>query len=353
MKILVTGGHGFIGSNLIVTIMRKMQFAHIVNLDCETYAARPDYLKETIKEYNLKEPNVRNIKYEHINCDIRDSEMVDRVFQEYKPDYVIHLAAESHVCNSIKGPRLFMETNIMGTFNLLESFLKLNNKGRFLHVSTDEVFGELPLNAPDQKFSEETPVDPRSPYSASKASSDFIVQAYHHTYGLDTVITNCSNNYGLNQHEEKLIPKTIRAILKKEEVVIHGEGNHIRDWIFVEDHCEGILRALLSGVSGERYLFGGENEMSNLEVVKYVHEVIEAMFDEAMPLKLIHTSDRPTDDERYAIDITKARDKFCWRPTKDFRGKLRYTIAWYYRNLRKELGFVPGESWDIGSEGRV
>lgn len=330
MKVLVTGGHGFIGSNLILNMLYKNIGIEIINLDSLTYAARPSYLRGKIEGQTIfcgKE------QYKEIIADIRDPETIDKIFKEYKPDHIIHLAAESHVCNSIKGPRVFYETNIMGTVNLLESFRKLNNGGRFLHVSTDEVFGELPLTAPELKFSETTPVDPRSPYASSKASSDHIVQAYHHTYGMNTIITNCSNNYGPNQHEEKLIPRTIKHLLRGLPVVVHGKGDHVRDWLFVDNHCDGILKALNKGESGERYCFGGSNEKTNLEIINYVKSVMENVLEKKVLIDLCHTDDRPTDDCRYAVDVTKVGNDLGWYPTPDFFGKIKETIQWYAKEF--------------------
>ena len=328
MKILITGGHGFIGSNLIKILLGKFNKEfEIINLDCNTYAARPQYLDE-FREYE---------NYEHVNVNIRDQESVLRVFNKYRPDSVVHLAAESHVCNSIKGPRLFYETNVMGTLNLLEGFLKLDNGGRFLHVSTDEVFGELPLDAPDQKFSELTPVAPRSPYSSSKAASDHIVQSYHYTYGMNTCITNCSNNYGPNQHHEKLIPKTIKHLLKGQPVIVHGKGDHVRDWIFVEDHCRGLLSTLMFGrTSGERYCLGGNCEKSNMEIIQSIHIAMQGILGKRIVMDLRSTNDRPTDDLRYAVDTYKAKNQLGWSPSPDFNGRLEETIKWYLGEFANE-----------------
>lgn len=329
MKILVTGGHGFIGSTLVRKMIATFKDDMIINVDCNTYAANPSYVDKYVEW--AKERGYYN--YRHELCDIRDTEQVERLFAIEKPDHVIHLAAESHVCNSIKGPRVFYETNVMGTFNLLENFRKLDNGGRFLHVSTDEVFGELPLNIPELKFMENTPMSPRSPYAASKAASDHMVQAYHHTYGMDTIITNCTNNYGPNQHCEKLIPRTIKHILTGQPVVIHGKGDHVRDWIFVDDHCDGLLQAFHFGVPGEKYLFGGENEKTNVDVIKDVHMVLQNMVGHDVPMAVRHTDDRPSDDERYAANIRKASRDLNYIPKTNWFNGLEYVINWYMREF--------------------
>lgn len=324
MTILVTGGHGFIGSNFIKLFHDRYPERILINVDSNTYASRPDYLAGHGERFN----------YKHINADIRDAFMMEEIFNKYKPKEVVHFAAESHVCNSIKGPRVFSETNIMGTFNLIEAFRKLNNGGRFLHVSTDEVFGELPLNAPELKFSEKSPIAPRSPYSSSKAASDHLVQGYYHTYGLKTIIVNCSNNYGPNQHEEKLIPKTIKHLLRGLPVTIHGKGDHVRDWLFVDDCCEGILRALGLGCPGERYCLGGNTEFTNLELVQLISMDLSMRIKKSLPLILHNTDDRPTDDTRYAIDTSKAEDYLKWKPRSFFRDNLEKVFDYYLEEFK-------------------
>lgn len=320
-NILVTGGCGFIGSNFIRMLIQNEWEGKIINLDKLTYAARPHFLADIKANSN---------SYIFHEGDINDFELVRNIVQTYKPKYVVHFAAESHVCNSIKGPRLFYETNVMGTVNLLEVIRQYSIGTRFVHVSTDEVFGELPLDA-NLKFSETTPVAPRSPYSSSKAASDHAVQAYHYTYGLNTVITNCSNNYGPNQHEEKLIPKTIKSIALKEPMTVHGSGLNRRDWIAVEDHCVGILKAMFSSEPGDRFCFGGNWEIPNLEMIEIIHSIIRDRIGINNPLKIKHTDDRPTDDARYSVDYSKAKRELGYHP-KPISQRWEYlekTIVWY------------------------
>lgn len=325
MKILITGGRGFIGTNLIQFINKNYPTIDLVVADAETYAARP-----------WLDPMDRfAVRYERI--DIRDQAAVTKLMTKHKPDHVLHLAAESHVCRSISGPKDFITTNINGTFNLLQEFYELHNanpENRFVHISTDEVFGELGETG---KFSEASSIQPRSPYAASKASSDLIALCYWHTYKLPVIVTNCSNNFGPNQHAEKLIPGTIRRIMNDDKVVIYGTGHQVRDWLHVEDHCRGIIAALNVGKPGERYLFGGNKEMSNLETVRLVHEIIEELLPYKKDLQLIHTNDRPTDDFRYAIDYSKATDHLNWRPTEDFRNMMYRTVEWYILNQEAKV----------------
>lgn len=322
MKILVTGGCGFIGSNLIKRLTKKtgIQF---INIDAHTYAARPPM-------YKKKPANLINEK-----VDIRDQLSVKRVMEKYRPDHIIHLAAESHVCKSILGPKDFVTTNINGTWNLLEEFKELwknePQKHRFTHVSTDEVFGQLGKTG---QFTEQSAIAPRSPYAASKASSDHLVQAYHTTYGLDVVITNCSNNFGPNQHAEKLIPKTIQSILRGDQVEIYGTGKQVRDWIYVEDHCAAIELLAAKGKSGERYCIGGDTEHSNLEMVSIISLLMTTMFGRGKyEAKIVHTDSRPTDDYRYALDSSKLK-RLGWKTNNnDFTRNLQNTIMWYYDRL--------------------
>lgn len=322
-KVLVTGGLGFIGSNFIKHWLKTHPQDQVLNIDAYTYAARPEFLND-----DWDHPNLKTIK-----GDIRNRGTINYAMQSFEPDAVIHLAAESHVCNSIEGPEIFMQTNVLGTFNVIEEFRnhlhQKRKRGRFLHVSTDEVFGELP-EAKEVKFHELWPVQPRSPYSASKAASDMVVQAYGATYGMDVVLTNCSNNYGPNQHPEKLIPKTIHKIMSEKPVSVYGQGDHIRDWIFVLDHCRAIDRVFHHGKSGERYCVGGEMELTNMQVIHRVHQAIQDILGGQVILDLIHSNERPTDDFRYAIDNTKIKG-LGWSPSMTFEHWLDQTIRWYLK----------------------
>ncbi|MDE4276419.1 dTDP-glucose 4,6-dehydratase [Phaeobacter gallaeciensis] len=329
MKILVTGGAGFIGSAVVrLAIARGHQ---VVNLDVLTYAAclenvagvadSPDYAFE--------------------QADIRDRAALDRVFAAHEPDAVMHLAAESHVDRSIDGPGDFIETNITGTFNMLESARKYwarNDRPegfRFHHISTDEVYGSLP-NDPEVMFTEDTAYDPRSPYSASKASSDHLVRAWAETYGLPVVLTNCSNNYGPYHFPEKLIPVVILNALAGKALPIYGDGSNIRDWLYVEDHADALLLVLQKGALGRSYNIGGENERSNLELV----QTLCAILDEKRPRgdgksyadQITFVTDRPGHDARYAIDPSRIRDELGWRPSVTVEEGLAKTVQWYLDN---------------------
>lgn len=339
--VLITGGFGFIGSNLVRYWLDTHPNDVVFCVDSLTYAARPDYVMRYVKECGI------GPRFTHIYADITDQAKVREIMQVIRPDHVIHLAAESHVCRSIDGPRAFIHSNIVGTFNLLEAFRELWAESplghRFHHVSTDEVYGELDFISPgktcstlgDDKFHEKRAYQPRSPYAASKAASDHLVMAYHHTYGMDAVITNCSNNYGPNQHAEKLIPKTILSLLKKQPMTVYGAGTQVRDWLFVTDHCTAIDTVFHKGVSGETYCVGGERELTNVQVITKVHELMQAiMINEEIPLKWHHTNDRPTDDRRYAIDCTKIK-QLGWTPSRDFDDLLTLTILWYIDQNRK------------------
>lgn len=327
--ILITGGAGFIGSNLVRYWLNKYKTHRIVNLDSFTYAARHDW----VEDYLRVRPASRD-RYILERADIRDQSAVARIMDLYKPSDVIHLAAESHVCRSITGPKDFVTTNVLGTFNLLEEFRALENNGRFLHVSTDEVFGEL--NEHDAKFCEFTPIDPRSPYSATKASSDLIVRAYGITYGMDVVVTNCSNNFGPNQHEEKLIPRTITRILDRLPVTVYGSGAQIRDWLYVDDHCSALDCIFTKGTPIERYCIGGNKELTNFKIIKKVHQTIVELTKKGKrspspyeEIEIIHTNDRPTDDFRYAIDRRRL-EQLGWKPNPaSFEAKLELTTRWY------------------------
>ena len=314
MKILVTGGAGFIGSYFIKYWISKYPNNHITNLDKLTYAGNLENLKDI--EGN---PN-----YEFVKGDICDKELVMKITKGM--DLIVHFAAESHVDRSIEGPEEFVKTNVEGTLNLLEAALE-NGGIRFHHVSTDEVFGELPLDDPNAKFSEETPYAPKSVYSASKASSDHLVRAYHHTHKLPITISNCSNNYGPNQHPEKLIPLIITRAMMDEELPVYGDGMQVRDWIHVEDHCRGIELCITKGKIGETYLFGGNGEKPNIWIVKKVLEYLKK--PETL---IVHVGDRKGHDIRYAIDFSKARENLGYEPSKSVDDWLKDTIDWYVEN---------------------
>ena len=328
MKILVTGGAGFIGSAVVrLAIQRGHQ---IVNVDALTYAACLDNLGDVSSHSNYR--------FEHV--DIRDRIGLDSVFAKHSPDAVMHLAAESHVDRSIDGPADFIETNVNGTFNLLEAARDYwNGIGKpdtfkFHHVSTDEVFGSLPSD-PSVQFTEDTPYDPRSPYSASKASSDHLVRAWHETYGLPVVLTNCSNNYGPFHFPEKLIPVVILNALAGKPLPIYGDGGNIRDWLYVEDHADALLLVLEKGVSGRSYNIGGENERTNLELVKTLCAILDRLQprSEGSYAKLItFVTDRPGHDARYAIDPSRIRSELGWRPSLTVEEGLERTVQWYLNN---------------------
>lgn len=329
--ILITGGAGFIGSNFIPYFMEANPEAHVVNLDLLTYAGNLDNLKEV----------ENNPNYTFIKGDIRDFDFVEALFNQYDFEGVFHFAAESHVDNSITGPKAFIETNVNGTFNLIEVARKkwMNapfevkegyEAHRFHHVSTDEVYGSLGKTG---LFTETTPYAPNSPYSASKASSDFLVRSYFHTYEMNVVTTNCSNNYGPKQHDEKLIPTIIRKALNNEPIPIYGNGKNVRDWLYVLDHCGGIEIAYKNGKSGETYNIGGKNERDNL----YIVDKICSILDEKQPnangssyKELISfVKDRPGHDQRYAIDATKIETELNWKADEDFESGILKTVDWY------------------------
>ena len=328
MKLLVTGGAGFIGSAVVRLAVARGH--SVVNLDALTYAACLDNVA-SVADSPL---------YAFEQVDIRNRAELDRVFATHSPDAVMHLAAESHVDRSIDGPGDFIETNITGTFNMLEAARKFwlsagQPEGfRFHHISTDEVFGSLPDDA-SVKFTETTPYDPRSPYSASKAASDHLVRAWHETYGLPVVLTNCSNNYGPYHFPEKLIPVIILNALAGKPLPIYGDGSNIRDWLYVEDHADALLLVLERGALGESYNIGGENERTNLELV----QTLCAILDELRPRKtgsyseqITFVTDRPGHDARYAIDPSRIRTELGWRPSVTVEEGLRRTVTWYLEN---------------------
>jgi len=314
MKLLVTGGAGFIGSYFIKYWMNKYPEDSITNLDKLTYAGNLENLKEV--ESN---PN-----YKFVKGDICDKELVMDITKGM--DLIVHFAAESHVDNSIEGPEVFVKTNVMGTQNLLEA-AHLNGGIRFHHVSTDEVFGELPVDKPELKFNENTPYSPKSPYSASKASSDHFVRAYYHTFKLPVTISNTSNNYGPNQHPEKLIPLAITRAIMDEEIPVYGDGKQIRDWVFVGDHVRGIEMTIKNGQIGQTYLFGGDGERENIWIIKKILEYLNK--PESL---IVHVGDRKGHDVRYAIDNTKSNKELGYTPDKDIEGWLKETVDWYVKN---------------------
>ena len=330
MKVVVTGGAGFIGSAVIRQLITETD-AEVVNVDKLTYAGNLESLAGVVE----------NPRYRFERVDICDAAEVERIFSEHRPDAVMHLAAESHVDRSIDGPRAFIDTNIVGTYTLLDAarryWLTLDEAARarfrFHHVSTDEVYGSL---GPKGLFKETTPYQPNSPYSASKAAADHLARAWHKTYGLPVVVTNCSNNFGPYQFPEKLIPLVILKALKGEALPIYGKGDNVRDWLFVDDHAAALRLVLAKGWVGETYNIGAHDERTNLDVVRGVC----ALLDEMAPTSphgphealITHVADRPGHDQRYAIDSGKIMSEFGWRPRESFETGLRKTVAWYLAN---------------------
>lgn len=314
MKILVTGGAGFIGSYFIKYWLSKYPQDNITNLDKLTYAGNLENLKEV----------ENNPNYNFVKGDICDKNLVMDITKNI--DLIVHFAAESHVDRSIEGPQEFVKTNVEGTLNLLEAALA-NGNIRFHHVSTDEVFGELPLDDPNAKFSETTPYSPKSVYSASKAASDHLVRAYYHTHKLPITISNCSNNYGPNQFPEKLIPLAITRAIMDEEIPVYGQGTQVRDWIHVEDHCKGIEMCIQKGEIGQTYLFGGNGEKQNIWIIKKILEYLNK--PESL---IVHVGDRKGHDLRYAIDFTKSKQELGYSPTKSVDQWLKDTVQWYVEN---------------------
>ena len=335
INILLTGTAGFIGSNFVPYFLDKYDNYNLINLDLLTYAGNLENLKECEE----------NPRYKFIKGDICNRELVEFIFNEYDINGVIHFAAESHVDNSIKNPGVFIETNVNGTFTLIDvaykywmkapnSYKKDYENCRFHHISTDEVYGTL--NETDL-FTEETPYAPNSPYSASKASSDMIVRSYQETYGMNTVITNCSNNYGPKQHDEKLIPTIIRKCLAGESIPIYGDGKNIRDWLYVLDHCKGIDLVYHTGKEANVYNIGGRNERTNLQIV----DAITSILDEKVPKEtsykelITFVEDRAGHDRRYAIDATKLEKELTWKADENFESGIILTVDWYLGKYNK------------------
>jgi len=335
-NILLTGTAGFIGSNFVPYFLDKYEEYNLINLDLLTYAGNLGNLKEC----------ENNPRYKFIKGDICNRDLVEFIFTEYDIQGVIHFAAESHVDNSIKNPGVFIETNVNGTFTLIDVAkrywinkpfeYKEDYKGcRFHHISTDEVYGTL--NETDL-FTEETPYAPNSPYSASKASSDMIVRSYQETYGMNTVITNCSNNYGPKQHDEKLIPTIIRKALAGENIPIYGDGKNIRDWLYVLDHCKGIDLVYHTGKEANVYNIGGRNERTNLQIVDAICSILDEKVPQEKSYKELITfvEDRAGHDRRYAIDATKLENELCWKADENFDSGIVKTVDWYLKKYGKE-----------------
>lgn len=328
--VLITGGAGFIGSNLVHYLRRERPGWRIIVVDKLTYAGNAAYLDGLTPPVEL------------VKLDLADEQALRSLIGERRPELVFHLAAESHVDRSISGPRPFIESNIVGTYSLLEALRALPRtaKGdgpRLVHVSTDEVYGDL--GPDDPAFDETTAYDPSSPYSASKAASDHLASAWQHTFGLDVVITNCSNNFGPRQYPEKLIPVVIRKLRDREAIPVYGDGSNVRDWLYVEDHCAALLAAAERGVSGEKYNIGTSNELTNLELVELLCDLYDEISGTEDSRALVHfVSDRPGHDRRYAINPDKTRRELGWRPQHPFGEALDATLRWYLAHLASLWG---------------
>ena len=338
-NILLTGTAGFIGSNFVPYFLDKYPEYNLINLDLLTYAGNLDNLKEC----------ENNPRYKFIKGDICNRELIEFIFSEYDIRGVIHFAAESHVDNSIKNPGVFVQTNVNGTYTLVDVAKKYwmekpfvykteYTNCRFHHISTDEVYGTLSLD-PSDLFTEKTPYAPNSPYSASKASSDMIIRAYNETYGLNTVITNCSNNYGPKQHDEKLIPTIIRNALKGNPIPIYGDGKNIRDWLYVLDHCKGIDLVYHTGKTGQTYNIGGRNERTNLQIVDRICTILDQQVPKANNSSykelITFVEDRAGHDKRYAIDATKLENELGWKADENFDTGIVKTIEWYLNKYNR------------------
>jgi dTDP-glucose 4,6-dehydratase len=349
--LLVTGGAGFIGSALIRMLIAETPY-EVVNVDLLTYAGNLDSLL----------PVSDDPRYRFEQVDIGDAARVAALFERYRPDGLVHLAAESHVDRSIDSPGAFIQTNVVGTFTLLQESLRYwralpvdqQSRFRFVHVSTDEVFGSLGATG---KFTEATPYSPNSPYSASKAGSDHLVRAWFHTYGLPTVTTNCSNNFGPYQFPEKLIPLTIQNALSGKPLPVYGTGDNVRDWLFVDDHARALLQALEEGVPGETYLVGGNSQRRNLDVVHMICDLVDELApragQSARRSQIRFVTDRPGHDHRYAIDASRISRDLGWTPRETFESALRRTVAWYLEHTewteRVQTGAYRGERLGLGA----
>ena len=335
--ILVTGGAGFIGANFVPYFIANNPEYHLVNLDLLTYAGNLENVKEV----------ENHARYTFIQGDICDNDFIKQLFDTYQFHNVIHFAAESHVDNSISGPEAFIKTNVLGTFNLLDTARKLwmnapnqyktgFENARFHHVSTDEVYGTLGETG---LFEETTPYAPNSPYSASKAGSDMIVRSYFHTYGMNVITSNCSNNYGPKQHDEKLIPTIIRKAISGENIPIYGDGKNVRDWLYVLDHCKGIELAFKTGKSGETYNIGGRNERNNLYIVDTVCSILNELQPKSEGKyqdQITFVKDRPGHDLRYAIDATKIENELGWKADENFESGILKTVRWYLEKFNNK-----------------
>jgi len=327
MNIIVTGGAGFIGSNFVFYEMKKHPEDRIIVIDKLTYAGNLKTLKSVMDKPNFK----------FYKADICDKDAMDKIFDTERPDIVVNFAAESHVDRSIENPQIFLETNIIGTSVLMDAARKYNVK-RYHQVSTDEVYGDLPLDQPDLFFTEETPIHTSSPYSSSKAGADLLVNAYHRTYGLPTTISRCSNNYGPYQFPEKLIPLMIANALADKKLPVYGDGKNVRDWLYVEDHCKAIDLIMRNGTVGEVYNIGGHNEMANIDIVKIILREL------GKPESLIeHVTDRKGHDRRYAIDPTKIHNELGWLPETMFKDGIKLTIDWYLNNKEWWEDIISGD----------
>lgn len=333
-KIMVTGGSGFIGANLIEYWSQKYPEDQIINVDCLTYAHSP--------HANQALSLIKNYRHEYV--DISDSRRVRTLMAEIKPDHIIHLAAESHVCRSIEGPEKFLISNVVGTVNLLNEFRAIHDVGTpraprsniFYYVSTDEVFGQLPIDEPDSKFDERSPLDPRSPYAASKACGQLWIQAFNRTYGMDTLVSCCSNNFGPYQHPEKLIPKTVVSYLNNRPMTIHGDGTHVRDWLYVGDHARAIDAIFHKGILGEMYCIGGDMELSNQNIIALIEKKLRPVVGRSLERQ--HVNTRPTDDTRYAIDTKITEEETGFKPdVPGFERNLEVTIEWYRKHRQSFL----------------